>query len=161
MYLFVLLISLTNSELARASSTELQQKVNDVASERDSTLQQAQEMSERLDAAEKERDQLQLELESSQNQIEELQFQLEEISSRHNILEQESNAESAAIHQRLETAEQLLSERERELAEANETITTLSDDLLASQGKVRHFILIILQVFIGVISLFHRYTTQY
>ena len=124
------------SEVARASSTELLQKVDDVATERDSTLQQAQEMSERLDNAEKERDQLQIELESSQNQMEELQFQLEELSSRHRILEQESSAESVAIQQRLETAEELLSERERELADARERVTTLSDDLLASQGKV-------------------------
>ena len=125
-----------NSEVARASSTELQQKIGDVASERDSTLQHAQVMSERLDNAEKERDQLQLLLEESQNQVEELQFQLEEISSRHSILEQESNAETIAIQQKLETTEQLLAERERELAEAKERVTTLSDDLLASQGKV-------------------------
>lgn len=93
-------------------------------------------MSERLDNAEKERDQLQLLLEASQNQTEELQFQLEEISSRHSILEQESNAETIAIQQRLETTEQLLAEKERELAEAKERVATLSDDLLASQGKV-------------------------
>lgn len=93
-------------------------------------------MSERLDNAEKERDQLQLVLEASQNQVEELQFQLEEISSRHSILEQESNAETIAIQQRLETTEHLLAERERELAEAKERVTTLSEDLLASQGKV-------------------------
>ena len=127
---------LVNSEVARASSTELQQKISDVASERDSTLQQAQVMSERLDNAEKERDQLQLVLEASQNQIEELQFQLEEISSRHSILEQESNAETIAIQQRFETTERLLAEKERELAEAKERVTTLSEDLLASQGKV-------------------------
>lgn len=95
-------------------------------------------MSERLDNAEKERDQLQLALESSQNQIDELQFQLEEISSRHSILEQESSVESIAIQQRLETTEELLAERERELAEARERVTTLSDDLLASQGKVSY-----------------------
>ena len=127
---------LVNSEVARASSTELQQKISDVASERDSTLQQAQAMSECLDNAEKERDQLQLVLEASQNQVEELQFQLEEISSRHSILEQESNAETIAIQQRLETTEQLLAEKERELTEAKERVATLSDDLLASQGKV-------------------------
>ena len=107
-----------------------------MATERDSTLQQAQEMSEQLDSAEKERDQLQLALESYQNQIEELQFQLEEISSQHKILEQDSNTESIAIQQRLETTEELLAERERELAEARERVTTLSDDLLATQGKV-------------------------
>ena len=122
--------------MARASSTELQQKVSDVLTERDSTLQQAQEMSERLDNTEKERDQLQIAFESSQNQVEELQFQLEEVTSRHKILEQESNAESIAVQQRLETTEELLAERERELAEARERVTTLSEDLLASQGKV-------------------------
>lgn len=122
--------------MARASSTELQQKINDVIIERDSTLQQAQEMSEQLDNAEKECDQLQIAFESSQNQVEELQFQLEEVTSQHKILEQESNTESIAIQQRLETAEELLAERERELAEARERVTTLSDDLLASQGKV-------------------------
>ena len=62
---------------------------------------------------------------------------MEEISSQHRILEQESNAESIAVQQRLETTEELLAERERELAEAKERVTTLSDDLLASQGKVR------------------------
>ena len=122
--------------MARASSTELQQKVSDVLIERDSTLQQAQEMSERLDNTEKERDQLQIAFESSQNQVEELQFQLEEVTSQHKILEQESNAESIAVQQRLETTEELLAERERELAEARERVTTLSEDLLASQGKV-------------------------
>ena len=124
------------SEVARASSTELKQKINDMVTERDSTLQQAQEMSEQLDNAEKERDQLQIAFESSQNQVEELQFQLEEITSQHKILEQESNAESIVIQRRLETTEELLTERERELAEAREKVITLSDDLLASQGKV-------------------------
>ena len=128
---------LCNSEIARANSTEFQQKNSSAAEERDSALQQAQEMSERLDISEKERDELQLALEASQNQMEELQFQFEEISSQHRILEQESNAESIAVQQRLETAEELLAERERELAEARERVTTLSDDLLASQGKVR------------------------
>lgn len=127
---------LNGSEVARASSTEVQQKINDMITERDSTLQQAQEMSERLDNAENERDQLQIAFESSQNQVEELQFQVEEVTSRLKILEQESNAESIAIQQRLETTEELLAERERELAEARERVTTLSDDLLASQGKV-------------------------
>ena len=122
--------------MARASSTELQQKISDVVTERDSTLQQAQEMSERLDNTEKERDQLQMAFESSQNQVEELQFQLEEITSQHKILEQESNAESIVIQRRLETTEELLTEKERELAEARERVITLSDDLLASQGKV-------------------------
>lgn len=130
------LLFYTASEVARANNTELQQKINDLVTERDSTLQQAQEMSERLDNTEKERDQLQIAFESSQNQVEELQFHCEEISSRHKILEQESSAESIAIQQRLETTEELLAEKERELAEARERVITLSDDLLASQGKV-------------------------
>ena len=113
--------------MARASSTELQQKISDVVTERDSTLQQAQEMSERLDNTEKERDQLQMAFESSQNQVEELQFQLEEITSQHKILEQESNAESIVIQRRLETTEELLTEKERELAEARERVISLSE----------------------------------
>lgn len=40
------------------------------------------------------------------------------------------------MQQRLEATENLLSERERELASAQEKMSSLSDDLIASQGKV-------------------------
>ena len=64
------------------SSNELQQRIENSSSERDSTLQEAQEIADRLDSAEREKDQLQLALELAQNQIDELQFQLDELSKR-------------------------------------------------------------------------------
>ena len=52
--------------------------------------------------------------------------------TRHLTLEQDV----VAIQQRLETTEAILTERDRELAEAKEQVKTLSEDLKASQGKV-------------------------
>ena len=50
--------------------------------ERDATLQEAQELAERLEKAQTERDALKLELETAQVQVDELQFQLDELSTR-------------------------------------------------------------------------------
>ena len=41
------------------------------------------------------------------------------------------------MQQRLEVAEETLGQRERELTEARERISSLSDELVISQGKVR------------------------
>ena len=46
-------------------------------------------------------------------------------------------SESGALQQRLEVAEETLGEKERELAEAREKISSLSDELVISRGKVR------------------------
>ena len=46
-------------------------------------------------------------------------------------------SESGVLQQRLEAAEESLGEKERELAEARERISSLSDELVISQGKVR------------------------
>ena len=52
------------------------------------------------------------------------------------LLEREVESESGAVRQRLETTEELLGEKERELTEARERISSLSDELVISQGKV-------------------------
>ena len=70
------------SELSRAGAVEVEQRVSSIASERDSTLQEAQALADRLEKSESERDRLQLDLETAQIQIEELQFQLDDLSTR-------------------------------------------------------------------------------
>ena len=55
----------------------------------------------------------------------------------HRLLESEVESESGALQQRLEVAEETLGQRERELTEARERISSLSDELVISQGKVR------------------------
>ena len=70
------------SELSRADLTDHQQRLDNATHERDSALQQAQDMADKLDVVQIERDQLQQELESAQNQADELQFQFEELNSR-------------------------------------------------------------------------------
>ena len=60
--------------------------MEEIASERDSTLQHAQELSNQLDKAATERDQLQLSLEATQIQVDELQFQLDELSQTYGFL---------------------------------------------------------------------------
>lgn len=57
-------------------------------------------------------------------------------SYSHQLLERELESESGALQQRLETVEESLEEKERELAEARERITSLTDELVISQGKV-------------------------
>ena len=59
------------------------------------------------------------------------------MTTSHRLLENEVESESGALHQRLEVAEETLWQRERELAEARERISNLSDELVISQGKVR------------------------
>ena len=54
----------------------------------------------------------------------------------HHALEHEATAESSAIQQRLEVTESLLAERERELTEAREKITSLSEELVISERNV-------------------------
>lgn len=120
-------------ELAWASGTELQQRMDSVTEDRDSTLQQAQELADQLLAAEQKRDELQGSLASAQGQVNELQVQLHDLNKSHRALEREATAESSAIHQRLEATESLLAEKERELADAREKVTTLSDELVIAQ----------------------------
>ena len=56
---------------------------------------------------------------------------------RHQSLEQDSTSEVLDVQQRIESMEILLAEREREMATAQEKILSLTEDLIASQGKVR------------------------
>lgn len=53
-------------------------------------------------------------------------------------MEEENTAEILVMGQKLEAAESQLTEKDRELANAQEKVASLSDDLVASQGKVRH-----------------------
>ena len=76
----------TPSELSRATAVEVDQRVSNAAMERDSALQEAQELAERLENVERERDGLQMDLETAQIQAEELQFQLDELSNRYNTV---------------------------------------------------------------------------
>ena len=57
--------------------------------------------------------------------------------SRHQSLEQDSTLEVLEVQNKLDATEVLLAERERELATAQEKLTTLSEDLIASQSTVR------------------------
>ncbi len=57
-------------------------QLSTITNEQDSTLQEAQEVVDRLERAESERDKLQLDLETAQIQIDELQYQLDEITNR-------------------------------------------------------------------------------
>ena len=70
------------SELAKAGSLELQQRIQDATSDRESTLEQAQKMADQLEGAEREKGDLQEALVAAQNQVEELQDQLDELSRR-------------------------------------------------------------------------------
>ena len=54
----------------------------------------------------------------------------------HHALEHEATAESSAIQERLEVTEALLAEKERELTEAREKITSLSEELVVSERSV-------------------------
>ena len=69
-------------ELEKASGQELRQRASEASDEREATLQQAQEMADRLDRADTDRDRLQLDLENSQIQLDELQFQYDELNTR-------------------------------------------------------------------------------
>ena len=73
------------SELTKVDTSEAHGQAVTSASERDSALQEAQELAERLEKAESERDGMQLDLETAQVQVEELQFQLDELSTRYRI----------------------------------------------------------------------------
>lgn len=61
---------------------EVERRVSDAAIERDSTLQEAQDLADRLENIQSERDSLKLVLENAQVQIDELQFQLDELNTR-------------------------------------------------------------------------------
>lgn len=141
--------------MARASVVDVEQQVSAAAGERDSSIQQTQELAERLEKAEGERDELKLDLETAQIQVDELRFQLDELNTRCvsigfllaslliplfcrlQTLLQDSGAELLAVQQRLEATESLLSSKEGELATAQEKLTSLSDELIACQGNVR------------------------
>lgn len=71
------------SELAGSSGSEMRQRINHASSERDSALQQAQELADRLDLAERDRDHLQLTLEASQAEVDELTYQMEDLRARY------------------------------------------------------------------------------
>ncbi len=73
------------SELAGDSGAELRGRIEHACSERDSALQQAQELMERLDTSERDKDQVQLSLERAQAEIDELNYQMEELNIRYKI----------------------------------------------------------------------------
>ena len=54
----------------------------------------------------------------------------------HHALEHEATAESSVIQEQLEVTEALLAEKERELTEAREKITSLSEELVVSERSV-------------------------
>ena len=54
----------------------------------------------------------------------------------HHALEHEATAESSAIQEQLEVTEALLAEKERELTEAREKVTSLSEELVVSERSV-------------------------
>ena len=56
--------------------------MSEATNERDSTLQEAQDLADRLEKLQGERDDLKLVLENAQVQIDELQFQLDELNTR-------------------------------------------------------------------------------
>ena len=87
----------THSELAWASGTELQQRMDSVTEDRDSTLQQAQELADQLLAAEQKRDELQGSLASAQGQVNELQVQLHDLNKRQVALEQQTLPTAASV----------------------------------------------------------------
>ena len=64
-----------------------------------------------------------------------------------------------AVQQRLEATELILAEREREVANAQEKITSLSDDLIASQGKVRRICVCVTQI--QLVRIQHRQETEF
>ena len=75
-------LSYSHSELAGASGSDMRQRIDHACSERDSTLQQAQELADRLDQTETERDHLQLTLEATQGEVDELHYQMEDLRAR-------------------------------------------------------------------------------
>lgn len=62
---------------------DIERRASALASERDSTLQEAQELADRLEKVQTERDGLKLDLETAQVQVDELQFQLDELNTRY------------------------------------------------------------------------------
>lgn len=122
-------------ELEKASGQELHQRASEASDEREATLQQAQEMADRLDRADTDRDRLQLDLENSQIQLDELQFQYDELNTRHIAFEHECNAETLVLAQRLDQTECLLSDKDRELAEHRERNALLSEELVIAQKQ--------------------------
>ena len=70
------------SELAEATCSELRERLDHANEERDSALQQAQRLSDKLEKKLKEVDNLGESLTKAQNFIQELQYQLEEVTKR-------------------------------------------------------------------------------
>ena len=75
-------LSFSHSELAGASGSEMRHRIDHATSERDSALQQAQDLVDRLDQTETERDHLQLTLEAAQGEVDELNYQIEDLRAR-------------------------------------------------------------------------------
>lgn len=69
-------------ELSQAKAMEVEHHASTATSERDTTLQEAQNLADRLEKVQTERDGLKLDLETAQVQVDELQFQLDELNSR-------------------------------------------------------------------------------
>ena len=61
---------------------DVERRVSEAAVERDATLQEAQNLADRLEKIQEERDSLKLVLENAQVQVDELQFQLDELNTR-------------------------------------------------------------------------------
>lgn len=70
-------------EFTQANVTKIEHHASTATSERDSTLQEAQELADRLEKVQTERDGLKLDLETAQVQVDELQFQLDELNTRY------------------------------------------------------------------------------
>ena len=70
------------SELAEAHSMELRRRLDKAGQDRDLALQEAQELSDKLEGEVKEKEELSGKLASMQNQLDDLQYQLEEVSSK-------------------------------------------------------------------------------
>lgn len=60
----------------------MERRISEAAVERDFTLKEAQDLADRLEKVQSERDGLKLDLETAQVQVDELQFQLDELSTR-------------------------------------------------------------------------------
>ena len=61
---------------------QLRRRLDQAGEDRDLALQQAQELSDKLEAEIREKEELERKLVSTQNQVDDLQYQLEEVSSK-------------------------------------------------------------------------------
>lgn len=75
------------SQLAQDTCLELRGRLDNAVEERETTMQQAQELSDQLEKANKDREQLQENLVTSTGQVDELQTQLDELMARLVLME--------------------------------------------------------------------------